>query len=87
MGRGGRGVGRVSHGQRGWRGRARLFVCVATFYGVLAFRRVDLAGIAREGEPLLGCVLDAYVVHLETAFRAVRAASALCNRSSARLQS
>lgn len=42
--------------------------------------RVDLAGIAREGEPLLGCVLDAYVVYLETAFRAVRAASAATGR-------
>ena len=41
---------------------------------------VDLAGIAREGEPLLGCVLDSYVVYLETAFRAVRAASAATGR-------
>jgi len=37
--------------------------------------KVDLSGLAREGEPLLSCLLDAYVNYMETAFRAVRAAS------------
>jgi hypothetical protein len=37
--------------------------------------KVDLPGLAREGEPLQQLLMDAYIAYLETAFRMVRAAS------------